>query len=33
MPSSGKILIQSELAEVYVRRFELHPLTGTRTKQ
>jgi hypothetical protein len=26
MPSSGRILIQSELAEVYVRRFELHPL-------
>jgi hypothetical protein len=25
-PSSGKILIQSELAEVYVRRFELQPL-------
>ena len=25
-PASGKILIQSEGAEVYVRRFELHPL-------
>jgi hypothetical protein len=25
-PSSGKILIQCEAAEVYVRRFELHPL-------
>ena len=33
VPSSGKILIQTELAEVYVRRFELHPLTETRTKQ
>jgi len=26
VPSSGKILIQSEAAEVYVRRFELQPL-------
>lgn len=26
MPSSGKILLQTELAEVYVRRFELYPL-------
>lgn len=26
VPTSGKILIQTELAEVYVRRFELHPL-------
>jgi hypothetical protein len=25
-PSSGKILLQTELAEVYYRRFELHPL-------
>lgn len=25
-PSAGKILIQTELAEVFVRRFELHPL-------
>lgn len=35
MPSSGKILIQAELAEVWVRRFELLPLNkdygeGTR---
>ena len=27
-PSAGKILIQSEGAEVYVRRFELHPLSS-----
>ena len=27
-PSSGKILIQCELAEIYVRRFELLPLKG-----
>jgi hypothetical protein len=27
-PSSGKILIQSEGAEVFVRRFELQPLEG-----
>jgi hypothetical protein len=26
VPSSGKILLQCELAEVYVRRFELYPL-------
>jgi len=26
VPSSGKILLQCEAAEVYVRRFELHPL-------
>ncbi|MHB8969582.1 MAG: 3-keto-disaccharide hydrolase [Pirellulaceae bacterium] len=26
VPSAGKILIQTELAEVYVRRFELRPL-------
>ncbi len=26
VPSSGKILFQSEGAEVYVRRFELQPL-------
>lgn len=26
IPSSGKILIQTELAELYVRRFELQPL-------
>jgi hypothetical protein len=26
IPTSGKILIQTELAEVYVRRFELQPL-------
>ncbi len=25
-PSSGKILLQTELAEIYYRRFELHPL-------
>ena len=28
VPSSGRILIQSELAEVYVRRFELQPLSN-----
>jgi len=27
VPSSGKILMQTELAEIYVRRFELLPLT------
>lgn len=27
VPSSGKILIQTELAEVFVRRFELQPLS------
>ena len=26
VPSSGKILLQTELAEIYVRRFELYPL-------
>ena len=26
VPSAGKILIQSEAAEVYIRRFELQPL-------
>ena len=28
VPSSGKILIQSEGAEVYIRRFELQPLSN-----
>jgi hypothetical protein len=32
-PSSGKILFQSEGAEVYVRRFELLPLTDAEKKQ
>lgn len=27
-PASGKILLQSEGFELFVRRFELHPLTG-----
>jgi hypothetical protein len=26
VPSAGKILLQTELAEIYVRRFELYPL-------
>jgi hypothetical protein len=26
IPASGKILLQTELAEVFVRRFELWPL-------
>jgi hypothetical protein len=26
VPSSGKILLQTELAEIYVRRYELYPL-------
>jgi hypothetical protein len=30
MPRSGKILLQTELAEIYVRRFELLPLTSAQ---